>query len=435
MKKFGVKDRVLVGITLFSMFFGAGNLIFPPFLGAQAGSSTPAAFLGFAVSAVFLPVLGVVAVTKSGGLENLASRVHPKFSFIYILILYLAIGPCLAIPRTASTSFSMAVTPFWENGDTLAAVQLVYSVVFFLLAAFVALHPERLTEYLGKKLTPILLCLIILIFAAAVFHPAGKAAEPLKAYQGAAAVQGFLDGYQTMDTLAALNFGMIVALNIREKGLDGEKKVMGETIRAGWIAGGVLLAVYGMLAFLGMVSSQHFAGNTNGTETLTDMMNFLFGNVGAVLLAVVFVIACFNTCVGLFSCCGNYFSKVFPKISYRNWVFLFAFVSLIIANVGLNAILKFSVPVLNAIYPLAILLIFLSCIHQWIAKDPLVYPIAAVFCGVSSLVSVLDSVGAVIPCVTGVFRMIPGYQAGFCWIIPTAIGGVIGCLAERYRRK
>ena len=189
-----------------------------------------------------------------------------------------------------------------------------------------------------------------------------------------------------MDTLAALNFGMIVALNIREKGLDGEKKVMGETIRAGWIAGGVLLAVYGMLAFLGMVSSQHFAGNTNGTETLTDMMNFLFGNVGAVLLAVVFVIACFNTCVGLFSCCGNYFSKVFPKISYRNWVFLFAFVSLIIANVGLNAILKFSVPVLNAIYPLAILLIFLSCIHQWIAKDPLVYPIAAVFCGVSSLV-------------------------------------------------
>lgn len=130
MEKLNTKDRFLIGLTLFSMFFGAGNLIFPPFLGAQAGEQTPAAFIGFAVSAVFLPILGVVAVTKSGGLEALAMRVHPKFSYFYIMILYLAIGPFLAIPRTASTSFSIAVMPFWKWTDTLWMVQLLYSVLF-----------------------------------------------------------------------------------------------------------------------------------------------------------------------------------------------------------------------------------------------------------------------------------------------------------------
>ena len=135
------RKRILAGITLFSMFFGAGNLIFPPFLGAQAGTHTWQAFAGFAVSAVFLPILGVAAVTKSGGLEALASRVHPGFSFFYIMVLYLAIGPCLAIPRTASTSFSIAVMPFWNQPETMKLVQLAYSLVFFLLAAQVAMHP------------------------------------------------------------------------------------------------------------------------------------------------------------------------------------------------------------------------------------------------------------------------------------------------------
>lgn len=426
MKEFNRRNRILVGITLFSMFFGAGNLIFPPFLGAQAGNAAWLAFLGFAVSAVFLPVLGVVAVTRSGGLENLTSRVHPRFSFFYILILYLAIGPCLAIPRTASTSFSMAVTPFWGEASSLWMVQLFYSLVFFLLASLVALHPERLTEYLGKRLTPILLCLIVVMFAAALIRPAGEAAAPLELYQRMAPLQGFLDGYQTMDTLAALNFGMIVAMNIRAKGLTEQKGVMRETIRAGWIAGIILLLVYGMLSFIGMTSSGRFAGSLNGTETLTEMVSFLFGNIGAAILAVIFVIACFNTCVGLFSCCGKYFSQVFPELSYKAWVFLFAFVSMVISNVGLDAILKYSVPVLNAIYPLAILLIFLSCIHHWIGQFKGIYPMAAVFCGVSSVINVLDSAKVTIPVLTEAFRGIPGYDAGFGWLFPTVIGGVIG---------
>ncbi len=434
MRTFHLKDKLLIGITLFSMFFGAGNLIFPPFLGAQAGTGTWVAFAGFAVSAVCLPILGVLAVTKSGGLENLTSRVHPKFSFIYILILYLAIGPCLAIPRTASTSFSIAVQPFWENGESIWAAQLAYSLIFFVLAAVIAMHPEKLTEYLGKRLTPILLTLIAVVFIATLVRGAGIAAEPESLYQDMAAAQGFLDGYQTMDTLAALNFGMIVAMNIREKGVTEEKQVVKETISAGWIAGLVLLIVYSLLAFIGRSSSGRFPGAANGTETLTDMVQFLFGRTGMILLGVIFVIACFNTCVGLLCCCGKYFTSVFPKISYRGWVYIFAVISMLIANLGLDEILKFSVPVLNAIYPLAILLIILACLHKYIAGYPGIYPWSALFCGISSVLLVLGTEGISIPFAAGFMEKMPGFEAGLGWLLPTAVGAGIGILTGRLRK-
>ncbi len=434
-EKFHARNKLLMGITLFSMFFGAGNLIFPPFLGAQAGTHGWIAFLGFAASAVGFPILGVVAVTLSGGLDKLASRVHPKFAAVYIVVLYLAIGPCLAIPRTASTSFSMVVTPFVPEGTPLGGIQLIYSLVFFAVAALVAMHPERLTEYLGKCLTPILLILIVVIFAGTMIKSPGTAAAPADAYTNMAPVQGFLDGYQTMDTLAALNFGLIVAMNIRAKGIKKEQAVMNETIWAGWIAGIVLLAVYAMLNFVGIRAGGAFADAANGTEVLMHMARFLFGRIGMVILAASFLIACFNTCVGLFSCCGKYFSGLFPKISHRAWVWGFAAVSVVIANVGLDAILKFSVPVLNAIYPLAILLIVLAFLHRWLKGFPGVYPWAALFCGVSSILMVLDQQHLLFAGLSDVLHMLPGYGAGFGWIIPTAVGMLLGMVFGRKERK
>ena len=428
-EKFNVKNRLLMGITLFSMFFGAGNLIFPPFLGAQAGTHTWTAFLGFAASAVGLPVLGVVAVTLSGGLDRLASRVHPKFAFVYTIILYLAIGPCLAIPRTASTSFSITVQPFVPKGVSLGTVQLIYSLVFFALAALVALHPERLTDFLGRWLSPILLILIVSVFVGTLLKSPGEAAAPASAYQSMAPVQGFLDGYQTMDTLAALNFGLIIAVNIRAKGITKEKSVMNETICAGWIAGIVLLAVYGALTFIGMHSGERFPDTENGTEVLTAVSGFLFGKTGMIILAACFFIACFNTCVGLLSCCAKYFNSICPRLSHRTWVWGFAAVSLLIANVGLNAILKFSIPVLNAIYPLAILLIVLAFSDRWLKRFRYVYPCAALFCGVSSILMVLEQQGVFGEKISDIFRLIPGYTAGFGWLIPTMAGIVLGIIA------
>ena len=434
-QKLDLKTKFLMGVTLFSMFFGAGNLIFPPYLGAQAGTSAWTAFIGFAMSAVGLPVLGVIAVTVSGGLNALASRVHPKFAFVYIAVLYLAIGPCLAIPRTASTSFSMAGPPFLPESVPEAPVQLLYTLVFFLAASLVAMHPEKLTEYLGKRLTPVLLTLIAALFLAALVNPAGPAAAPAEAYASAAPVEGFLYGYQTMDTLAALNFGMIVALNVQALGVREEKAVTGETVFAGWIAGALLLAVYAMLTFVGRLSGKAFPGTADGTEVLMRTAEHLFGKAGALILALIFVIACFNTCVGLLSCCGKYFNGCFPRIGYRAWVWGFAAVSAVLANVGLEAILLFSVPVLNAIYPLAILLIVLAFLKRALTRFPAVYPWTALLCGVSSVLTVLEQQGLSIPGVTGLIHAIPGYAAGFGWLLPTVLGAGIGVLWSVMRRK
>ena len=434
-QKLNLKTKFLMGVTLFSMFFGAGNLIFPPYLGAQAGTSAWTAFIGFAMSAVGLPVLGVIAVTVSGGLNALASRVHPKFAFAYIAVLYLAIGPCLAIPRTASTSFSMAGPPFLPESVPEAPVQLLYTIVFFLAASLVAMHPEKLTEYLGKRLTPVLLTLIAALFLAALVNPAGPAAAPAETYASAAPVEGFLYGYQTMDTLAALNFGMIVALNVQALGVREEKAVTGETVFAGWIAGALLLAVYAMLTFVGRLSGTAFPGTADGTEVLMRTAEHLFGKAGALILALIFVIACFNTCVGLLSCCGKYFNGCFPRIGYRAWVWGFAAVSAVLANVGLEAILLFSVPVLNAIYPLAILLIALAFLKRALTRFPAVYPWTALLCGVSSVLTVLEQQGLSIPGVTGLIHAIPGYAAGFGWLLPTVLGAGIGVLWSVMRRK
>lgn len=426
MEKLDKKNRLLMGITLFSMFFGAGNLIFPPFVGAMAGKSSLIAGAGFALSAIGLPILGVAAVTKSGGLENLASRVHKKFAFVYILILYLSIGPCLAIPRTASTSFSMAVVPFVK--EVKEGHQLIYSIVFFVVAMLIALKPEKLTEYLGKKLTPCLLVLIVIIFVGSFLHPAGKLALPTGGYEELPMIKGFLDGYQTMDTLAALNFGMIIAMNIREKGIQKEQSIMKETIFAGWIAGIILCIVYGMLLYTGAISSETFKGAKDGTEILTALTQFLFGRVGVIILALVFLIACLNTCIGLLSCCGKYFHSIVPKISYRNWVFLFAFVSMIISNIGLTKILELSVPVLNAIYPVAIVLIILAYIEPFIGRYRAIYPFVVTFCVISSIIEALEKKNIVIYGITSFMKQMPFYNAGFGWIIPSIVGVILAIL-------
>ena len=307
MQKLNRRSLLLVGFTLFSMFFGAGNLIFPPYLGAQAGTVAWLAFVGFAVSAIGLPVIGVIAVARAGGLSELAGRVHPRFAQVFALLVYLSIGPCLAIPRTASTSFQMLAPLI--GGDAMR--QLIYSIVFFAAAFFVALHPEKLTSWLGRILCPTLIVLIFVLFFGCLFHPVAEHyGVPTADYASLPGLTGILNGYQTMDTLAALNFGAVIALNIRDYGIEDEQQVRRSTIRAGWIAGAMLLLVYAMLTHVGALSGAAWPGGSTGADTLSNIARGLFGPVGQVLLAAIFVIACFNTCVGLIACVGQYFHEV-----------------------------------------------------------------------------------------------------------------------------
>lgn len=422
MQKLHGKNLLLVGFTLFSMFFGAGNLIFPPFLGAQAGAAAWPAFLGFAMSAIGLPVLGVIAVARSGGLSALAGRVHPRFAAVFTMLIYLSIGPCLAIPRTASTSFEM-FAPMIGGG---MAKQVVYSVVFFAVAFLIALRPDKLTDRLGKILCPTLIVLIVVLFAGCLIAPVAAHYGAVQSnYASLPAAVGFLGGYQTMDTIAALNFGAVIALNIRAKGIEEDKQVVRGTIRAGWIAGALLLVIYAMLTHVGALSGAAFPLGQSGADTLSSLAYALFGMPGRILLAAIFLIACLNTCIGLISCVSEYFHGLFPRVSYRAFAAFFSVASMVVSNIGLAGIIRLSTPVLNAIYPAAIVLIVLSFVPQ-LAAFRLVYPLAVGLTCVQSVTEALAHSGLSIPVWTNAVAALPLAAAGFGWVLPALIGLLIG---------
>ena len=416
------KSLLLVGLTLFSMFFGAGNLIFPPGIAAQAGTATWPAFLGLAVSAVGLPVLGVVAVARAGGLDTLCSRVHPLFSKAFTIAAYLAIGPCLAIPRTATTSFEMAVPPFAGPDAPLSLFRLIYSLVFFAAALVIALRPEKLTDRLGKILCPILVVLIVVTFAGCLVNPGDYVTHPV--------VKGFLEGYQTMDTIAALAFGIVIAVNIRARGVSEDKAVVKGTIRSGFIAGALLLIVYAMLAHIGALSGGAVPNPTDGAAALTNVVGLLFGPLGNALLAAIFIIACFNVCVGLISSCGEFFHKLFPGLSYRGWAVLFAVVSMVISNAGLAQIISVSAPVLGVLYPMAIVLIALSFFQRWLEGRRLVYPVAILFTGVASVLYALLDLKLPLT----FLEAVPLADLGLGWVLPAAAGILLGLLLSPKKR-
>ena len=413
------KKQLLIGFTLFSMFFGAGNLIFPPYLGAQAGTRLWLAFAGFAVSAIGLPIAGVVAVARAGGLPQLAERVHPRFAQVFSILVYLSIGPCLAIPRTASTSFAMLEPLAGES----TALQWGYSLLFFAVAFLVAQHPEKLTQRLGKILCPALLALILLLFAGCLLHPAASGyGTPTAAYTALPAVQGILDGYQTMDTLAGLNFGAVIALNIQALGVTEPREMERGTIRAGLVAGGMLLVVYAMLTHIGGISGAAFPGSDTGASVLTALADGLFGRVGQVLLAVIFVIACFNTCVGLIASVGEYFHELLPQLPYPAIAAFFALVSMLLANIGLADILSLSVPVLNAIYPIAIVLIVVEFL-------PGRFQLTSVW-RLGILFTAIQSIPAALPFgpLSALMNALPLSSLGFGWLLPALIGIGAGLL-------
>ena len=414
------KKLLLIGFTLFSMFFGAGNLIFPPYLGAQAGTHLWPAFLGFAVSAIGLPIAGVVAVARAGGLPQLAGRVHPAFAQVFTILVYLSIGPCLAIPRTASTSFAM-LEPLLPSVGW--GWQLGYSLLFFTAAFLVALNPEKLTQRLGRMLCPALLVLIVVLFVGCLVRPvATEYGTPAEAYAALPAVQGILDGYQTMDTLAGLNFGAVIALNIQALGITDSRAVEKGTIQAGFLAAGLFAAVYAMLTHIGGIAGAAFPGCETGAQTLTFLSDALFGRAGQVLLAAIFVIACFNTCVGLISGVGEYFHQLVPRLPYPAWAAFFALTSMLLSNIGLAGILKLSVPVLNAIYPAAIVLIFLSFLPGR-CQRPAVYRWAIAL-------TVVQSIPAALPLgpVSALANALPLGSLGFGWVLPVLVGLGIGLL-------
>ncbi len=369
MQKLKVHQILVIGFMLFSMFFGAGNLIFPPLLGAQAGSNTIQAMAGLTVTAVVFPILAVAAVAKHDNLMKLGSYIHPWFASAWTVLICLMIGPFVAIPRTASTSFEMAAAPFLSlDAQGMFLARVLYSLIFFCLATLVAMKPHKLKDLLGRIMTPVLVVLIGSIFAAVLIKiPAVVSAPNTEGYRDAPFVTGFVTGYQTMDILAALNFGLVIAVNIRDFGVTDRKAVARETIKAGVIAGLMLAGIYFATAYIGAVMSAVpglLKEGETGAGILTYAILQCFGPVGQILCGLIFLIACFDVCCGLLSSCSEYFNHLVPMVTYRTWLFIFAIFSFVVSSVGLYRILSFSFPILKVMCPISIALIIYGLIRK-----------------------------------------------------------------------
>jgi branched-chain amino acid:cation transporter, LIVCS family len=419
------------GFMLFSMLFGAGNLIFPAYLGHAAGENVWQATIGFIISDAGLAVLAFIAIAKSGTFDTLNNRVHPVFALLFPMAIYLSIGPGLAIPRAGSLAYEMGAKPFLPHAiESSPFGLLVYTVLFFSIVFWFAKSPSKLVDRFGKILTPFLLVLIILVFVRALsIHLPGLKEATLN-YKHNPISQGFLDGYQTMDAIGALIYG-IVFTNIFKS-----KKISNPTLRIKYLAiFGLISALlsafcYFIIGYLGATAS--VPGKVdNGAILLTAALQQLFGQSGTIVLGLIFTLACLSVCIGLITSCAQYFSSIFPKLSYTTWAVVLCFISGLVANLGLSEILKVSVPVLGLLYPVAIVLIILGLLHNRLPFHN--RPVYAMTIGLVGLFSLIDVTNSTFlhGSLSKVLAEVPLYPNGFGWVIPGLVGLVLGSLYEK----
>ncbi|WP_409304282.1 branched-chain amino acid transport system II carrier protein [Peribacillus sp. SCS-155] len=428
-------DTLFIGFMLFSMFFGAGNLIFPPFLGAESGNSYWPAMAGFILTGVGLPFAVLIAVSMvQGGAQTIGNRVHPVFSTIFMVVIYLSIGPFLAIPRNANVAFEMGVKPFLHQSTNVSVALFIFTVVFFALVFVISLNPNKMEKYMGRWITPALLLAMVVLCAAGFLKLDAPLQAPTEAYQAGAFSKGFLEGYNTMDALAALAFGIVILTAIQQRGIKERKQLTSYTLKAGLIAGALLALVYVSLGLIGgkMAGEGSF---TNGTEILTAASTMLLGQSGVTLLGFIFTLACFTTVVGLTTACGQYFSNLIPRASYKMVVLAVTLIGFTLSNLGLAQILKVSVPFLVTAYPLTIVLIVLTFFNRYFKNSRIVYGSTILFTGVFAAISGLQTFGLNLGPVQAFKEVLPFASVGLEWIVPAVAGAAIGLSLSQFGKS
>ncbi|MBP2079513.1 branched-chain amino acid transport system II carrier protein [Oceanobacillus polygoni] len=429
--KISFSSYLAIGFMLFALFFGAGNLIFPAQLGQYAGTSLWPAVIGFLVTGVGLPLLGILAMGFSGSnnLQELSSRVHPVYGIFFTSLLYLTIGPFFAAPRTGTVAYEVGIAPFISEGAQQSGL-LIFTLLFFAITLLFSLFPGKIVDNVGKILSPALVALIVILLLVVIFNPMGALQPPQEAYQSGAFAKGFLEGYNTMDALASLVFGIIVINAIRALGVKSKSGILSATAKTGIIAISLLGIIYVGIAVLGATSTETLGIFDTGGPVLSGAASYYFGAFGSVMLAVMIILACLTTAIGLITANAEYFNTLFPKISYKVLVIFFSTLTFIIANFGLANIITFSIPVLMFLYPLAIVLMLLTFVSPLFNHARMVYVATT---AVTFLISIFDGLMALcgslgidyfswmIPVISFYERVLPFYNEGMGWLLPAAI--------------
>lgn len=441
-KGFSMHDRmtagqiVAVSFMLFAMFFGAGNMIFPPMLGAQAGEHMVPAMLGFIAGDAGIAVLAIAAVALTGNrLTDLGNLVGKRFSAFMAITIYLLIGPLFALPRTGSVSFELAVVPFL-NGGSIFLPSILFTAVFFGVTYYLSSNPSRIVDIVGKVLTPCLLVAIGIIFISALLHPYGVLEEANGAYVSAPFFQGFMEGYNALDGPAGLAFAVLVIAAVRSYGVRNPAQIAKYTVLSGIGASILLSVVYFTLAYLGGCSGS-LGTFDNGGKMLTAIAGTTVGQFGVVLLGFTVLLACLTTSIGLVTSFSEYFSTQYPTRTYKKIAAVVCVFSFCIANVGLTTLIQFSLPVLIIIYPVTIVLILQSFFKNWIGTHRAAYWTGLTLAFLVSVIQSFDSMNIALGILTEIASMLPFYDLGVGWLIPalggTLLGYLISVLSDRFQ--
>lgn len=437
-QKLSLKQRILVAGTLFGMFFGAGNLIFPVHLGQLAGRNVLPAMIGFIITAVGIPILGVAAIgnTHSDGLQALSSKVGRRYGYVFTCLLYLTIGPFFAIPRCATTSFTTGIQPMLGDGVSESLVLLIFSLLFFAVVLFLSLRPAGITVWIGKIINPLFLIFLAILVGSALLNPSTgvSSVEPDAAYQNHALFSAFNEGYGTMDAIAGLAFGIVVIDIIRSMQVTNDGAVAREVLSSGVLTGVLMALIYVANILMGAQSRGIFETSENGGIALAQIAKHYLGAPGNIVLAITITFACLKTSIGLVTSCADAFARMFPKfIPYKAWAIIFSVFSFCVSNIGLSRIIDFSLPVLMFLYPLCITLILLALFGKFFNYDRRIFVSVTAFTAIAALFDLLKTLPAALQsslhlegAISLARKLLPWFDLNLGWVVPALVGLALG---------
>ena len=413
------KDVIILGFALFAMFFGAGNLIFPPFLGVISGSNWLIGFGGFILSDVGLALLAIIAAAKCNGeVDKVLSRSGKKLGIMLGSAIMICLGPLLAIPRTAATTFEMGISPLFDGFSPV-----LFSIIFFAMTFILTIKPSKVVDVIGQFLTPALLIALGVLIVMGIISPLGEMS--LNTISENLFAEGVKQGYQTMDALGAVALSTVIISSLSNKGYKNENQKIKLTLKAGIVAAIGLILVYGGLTYLGATVSTMYGQDVVQTTLIVEITESLLGKPGKFILAIIVMLACLTTAIGLTSATAQFFEKTTNgKLKYELIVTIVCIFSAIVSNFGVNTIIKFSAPILDIIYPATIILVIMTLFGDKI-KNNNAFKGATYMALLVSVITVANNMKLIN---IAFINKLPFSSLGFNWILPVLIGAIIGNL-------
>lgn len=429
---FSTKDMLVLGMMVFALFLGAGNIIFPPMAGYHSGTDWFSASLGFIVTGVVLPFLTLITVAVKGRGERLSVDLPRWVSVTFWVALYLILGSTFAMPRVTNTAYELGFLPLGFVEKSTAS-HLIFAFVFNFVSMFFMLKQGTMISAIGKFMTPALLFLLVAVGIAVVRTPLSPINEPINQYVDFAFFSGIVDGYQTMDVLSAMAFGGIVARALASRGITSPHDVVVITIKAGLIAVGLLAALYICLFYLGATSDAVSQTATNGGQIFSRYVDALYGALGTWLMCGIVLLASMTTFVGVTSACADFFATFNPRLDYRFWVVVSTLLTTIVSTFGLDTLLRVTIPVLLLIYPTTVALVFLQFARRKMRNPRFTYGFTVAVLVVMSAFDTLNNIGLLSENVLAVLHRMPLFKEGIGWLLPGVIAFIISFVAGNMR--